>query len=213
MAETGASVYEKSTTEGWTPKTTLGRLVLEGKITSIEEIFKNGYKIREPEIVDVLLPNLNHEVLDTAFVQKQTDAGERSRFRVIVASGDMNGHLGVGFGKATQWRIAFQKAIKDAKLNMSIIRRGCGSWECDCNLPHSLPFQVEGSCGGVSVVLLPAPKGLGLVAGDITRILLRLAGVRDCWVRTFGSSRTHSSLIKAAFDALKSTYELALPRR
>jgi len=211
LFETGAS--DKSSLEGWTPKTTLGRLVLEGKITSIEEIFRNGYKIREPEIIDILLPNLTHEVLDTAFVQKQTDAGERSRFRVIVASGDMNGHLGIGFGKATQWRTAFQKAIKDAKLNMTIIRRGCGSWECDCNLPHSLPFKVEGRCGGVSVVLLPAPKGLGLVAGDITRVLLRLAGIKDCWVRTFGSTRTHSSLIKATFEALKSTYELTLQKR
>ncbi len=203
---------EIDATKGWTPKTTLGKLVLEGRITSIEEIFRNGCRIREPEIIDILLPSLNHEVLDTAFVQKQTDAGERSRFRVIVASGDSNGHLGVGFGKATQWRTAFQKAVKDAKLNMSIIRRGCGSWECDCNLPHSLPFKVEGSCGGVSVVLLPAPKGLGLVASDITRTLLRLAGIKDCWVRTFGSTRTHSSLIKATFNALKSTYELALLR-
>jgi small subunit ribosomal protein S5 len=211
VSETGPS--DKSILESWTPKTTLGRLVLEGKITSIEEIFRNGYKIREPEIIDILLPNLTHEVLDTAFVQKQTDAGERSRFRVIVASGDMNGHLGIGFGKATQWRIAFQKAIKDAKLNMTIIKRGCGSWECNCNLPHSLPFKVEGKCGGVSVVLLPAPKGLGLVAGDITRVLLRLAGIKDCWVRTFGSTRTHSSLIKATFEALKSTYELALQKR
>lgn len=211
MSETGPS--DKSILESWTPKTTLGRLVLEGKITSIEEIFRNGYKIREPEIIDILLPNLTHEVLDTAFVQKQTDAGERSRFRVIVASGDMNGHLGIGFGKATQWRIAFQKAIKDAKLNMTIIKRGCGSWECNCNIPHSLPFKVEGKCGGVSVVLLPAPKGLGLVAGDITRVLLRLAGIKDCWVRTFGSTRTHSSLIKATFEALKSTYELALQKR
>jgi small subunit ribosomal protein S5 len=211
VSETGPS--DKSILESWTPKTTLGRLVLEGKITSIEEIFRNGYKIREPEIIDILLPNLTHEVLDTAFVQKQTDAGERSRFRVIVASGDMNGHLGIGFGKATQWRIAFQKAIKDAKLNMTIIKRGCGSWECNCNIPHSLPFKVEGKCGGVSVVLLPAPKGLGLVAGDITRVLLRLAGIKDCWVRTFGSTRTHSSLIKATFEALKSTYELALQKR
>lgn len=208
MTEAGVGV-----SEGWTPRTTLGRLVLEGKITSIEEIFRNGYKIREPEIVDVLLPNLTHEVLDTAFVQKQTDAGERSRFRVIVASGDTNGHLGIGFGKASQWRIAYQKAIKDAKLNISIIKRGCGSWECDCDLPHSLPFKVEGRCGGVRVILLPAPKGLGLVAGDITRVLLRLAGIKDCWVRTFGSTRTHSSLIRATFEALKSTCELALPRR
>jgi len=213
LTETGTNVYDKSAPEGWVPKTTLGRFVLEGKITSIEEIFKNGYKIRESEIVDILLPNLTNEVLDTAFVQKQTDAGERSRFRVIVASGDMNGHLGVGFGKATQWRTAFQKAIKDAKLNMTIVRRGCGSWECDCDLPHSLPFKVEGRCGGVSVILLPAPKGLGLVAGDITRVLLKLAGVKDCWVRASGSTRTHSSLVKATFNALKSTYELALQKR
>jgi len=196
--------------EGWSPKTTLGKLVLEGKIVSLEEIFANGYKIREPEIVDLLLPNLTHEVLDTAFVQKQTDAGERSRFRVIVATGDMNGHIGIGFGKAPQWRMALRKAIKDAKLNITIVKRGCGSWECDCNLPHSLPFRVEGKCGGVRVVLLPGPRGLGLVAGDIIKTILRLAGIKDCWVRTYGSTRTHSSLIRATFEALKNTYKMVV---
>lgn len=196
--------------EEWTPKTTLGKLVIEGKITSLKEIFASGYKIREPEIVDLLLPNLAHEVLDTAFVQKQTDAGEKSRFRVIVASGDMNGHIGIGFGKAPQWRVALRKAIKDSKLNMTIVKRGCGSWECNCDAPHSFPFKVEGKCGGVRIVLLPGPRGLGLVAGDIVKTMLQLAGIKDCWVRTYGSTRTHSSLIRATFEALKNTYRVVI---
>jgi len=59
-----------STTE-WVPKTELGRLVRDGKITSIDEIFSNHYKITEPQIVDILLPNLEQEVLDIKLVQKQ----------------------------------------------------------------------------------------------------------------------------------------------
>ncbi len=63
---------------GWVPKTKLGRQVQQGEIISMEEIFTQGLRIKEPEIVDTLLPNIQQEVLGIGFVQKQTDAGERS---------------------------------------------------------------------------------------------------------------------------------------
>ncbi len=65
---------------GWVPKTKLGKQVQQGEVVSMEEIFTQGLRIKEPEIVDTLLPGIQQEVLGIGFVQKQTDAGERSRF-------------------------------------------------------------------------------------------------------------------------------------
>lgn len=62
-----------SSLDAWVPATYVGRLVKEGKITSIYEIFANNLTIKEPEIVDALLPDLKHEVIDVKIVQKQTD--------------------------------------------------------------------------------------------------------------------------------------------
>jgi len=195
----------------WKPRTLVGRLVLERKITSIDEIFRQGLKIREPEIVDMLLPNLQQEVLGINLVQRQTDAGERSRFKAIVAVGDGEGHIGIGSGKARQVRAAIEKAVLDAKLNIIPVRRGCGSWECGCDKLHSLPFKVTGKCGSVRVVLIPGPRGLGLVAGEAAKVVLRLAGISDCWTRTYGSTSTLSSFSTAIYNALKNTYRMVTP--
>lgn len=197
--------------EQWIPRTRLGKMIQEGRITSIEEVFTEGLPIREPEIVDTLLPDLQEEVIDINLVQKQTDAGERSRFRAIVAVGNRDGYVGLGSGKARQVRTAIEKAAVDARLKIVPIRRGCGSWECGCGKVHSLPFQVEGKCGGVRIVIIPGPRGLGIVASEVARVILALAGVKDCWTRSFGSTRTVPSFAYAIFDALKKTYSLITP--
>lgn len=191
---------------GWVPKTKLGKLVQQGEIVSMEEIFTQGLRIKEPEIVDTLLQNVQQEVLGIGFVQKQTDAGERSRFRAIVAVGNGDGYIGVGEGKARQVRTAIDKGTIQAKLNVIPIRRGCGSWECGCGKAHTMPFTVRGKCGSVRIDVLPGPRGLGLVAGEIPKVVLRLAGVRDCWTRTYGSTSTLTSSALAVFDALARTY-------
>ncbi|UCE57778.1 MAG: 30S ribosomal protein S5 [Candidatus Bathyarchaeota archaeon] len=197
--------------EGWMPRTRLGKMILEGQISSMEEVFIEGLRIREPEIVDVLLPDLQEEVINIGLVQKQTDAGEKSRFRAIVAVGNRNGYVGLGSGKTSQVRAAIQKGAVNARLNLTPIRRGCGSWECGCGKPHSLPFQVHGRCGGVEIVLIPGPRGLGLVASENTKTILELAGVKDCWTRSYGSTRTVPSFAFALFDALQKTYRLVTP--
>ncbi|MEM3061213.1 MAG: 30S ribosomal protein S5 [Candidatus Bathyarchaeia archaeon] len=194
--------------KGWTPRTKVGKMVSSGEITSLDEIFTQGLKIKEPEIVDALLPNLQQEVLGIGFVQKQTDAGEQSRFKAIVAIGNQDGYVGVGSGKAKQVRIAIEKATLQAKLNIIPVRRGCGSWECACNLLHSLPFKVRGKCGSVVVEVIPGPRGIGLVAGEVQKKIFKLAGIKDCWTRSFGSTDTLSSTVFALFNALKSTYKL-----
>ena len=197
--------------EEWVPKTRLGKMIQEGRITSIEEIFTEGYQIRELQIVDALLPDIQEEVININLVQKQTDAGEKSRFKAIVAVGNKEGYIGLGSGKATQVRTAIEKAAIDARLNIVPVRRGCGSWECGCGRPHSVPFQVEGKCGGVRVVIIPGPRGLALVAVVVAKGILGLAGIKDCWTRSYGSTRTIPSFAYAVFDALKKTYTLITP--
>jgi small subunit ribosomal protein S5 len=197
--------------ESWVPRTKLGKMVLDGTISSIEELFMEGLKIREPEIVDVLLPDIQEEVINIGLVQKQTDAGEKSQFRAVVVVGNRDGYVGLGSGKASQVRSAIEKSAVNARLNITPVRRGCGSWECGCGKNHSLPFQVSGECGGVEVVLIPGPRGLGLVASETAKIILGLAGVKDCWMKSYGSTRTVPSFAFAVFDALKKTYLLVTP--
>ena len=190
----------------WEPKTELGRLVKEGKIRTIDEIFANNYLIKEPEIVDILLPGLKQELLAVNLVQRQTHAGERSQFRAVVAVGNEDGYVGVGVGKAKQVRQAIEKAVRDAKLNIIPVRRGCGSWKCSCDEPHSVPFVVRGKAGSVEVTLIPAPKGVGLVAGDVAKVVLRLAGIKDVWTQTRGETRTTLNFAMAVYNALRNTY-------
>lgn len=197
--------------EQWVPRTRLGKLIQEGRITSIEEIFMEGLQIREPQIVDALLPGIQEEVININLVQKQTDAGEKSRFKAVVAVGNRDGYIGLGSGKARQVRTAIEKAAIDARLKIVPVKRGCGSWECGCGKPHSVPFQVEGRCGGVRLVMIPGPRGLGLVASEVAKVILGLAGIKDCWTRSFGSTRTVPSFAYSVFDALKKTYSLITP--
>ncbi|MEM0453353.1 MAG: 30S ribosomal protein S5 [Sulfolobales archaeon] len=193
--------------EEWVPRTRLGRMVKEGKIVSIKEIFDNNMVIQEPEIVDYLLPDLKYEIVDVSIVQKQTDAGELTRFRALVVAGNLDGYVGVGFGKAKQLRQAIEKALTDAKLNIIPVRRGCGSWECLCNDPHSTPFNTTGKAGSVSIRIVPAPKGTGLVAGEAAKVVLRYAGVKDAWTWSKGETRTTLNFVLATYEALKNTYK------
>ena len=197
----------------WVPKTRLGKMVAEGKITSLAEIFENGWKIKEPEIVKTLLPNLKTYLVGIRIVQKQTDAGEMTRFSAVVAVGEESGWFGIGHGKARQTRIAIEKATRNAMLNIIPIQLGCGSWECRCGQPHSLPYKLEGKSGSVRVILIPGPRGLGLVAGETVKNLLALAGVKDAWTKTFGSTSTITSITQAVYDAFLKMFKLSTVQR
>ncbi|NJE84968.1 30S ribosomal protein S5 [Thermococcus sp. CX2] len=200
--------------EEWQPRTKLGMLVKEGQITDIHEIFRKGYQIKEPEIVDVLLPEVNlrenQEVLDIALTVRMTDSGRRIRFRVLAAVGNRDGYVGLGIGHGKEVGIAIRKAINYAKMNIIEIKRGCGSWECRCRRPHSIPFAVEGKEGSVRVRLMPGPRGLGLVIGDVGKKILSLAGVQDVWSQTLGETRTTVNFAKAVFNALYNTNRVAI---
>ncbi|MEZ0346136.1 MAG: 30S ribosomal protein S5 [Infirmifilum sp.] len=194
--------------EEWVPRTPAGRLVKEGRVTSIDQLFQMNLPIREVEIVDALLPGLKHEIITINFVQRQTDAGEVSQFQATVAVGNEDGYVGVGMGKSRQIRLAIEKAIVRAKLNLIPVRRGCGSWYCLCGEVHTVPFKVRGKSGSLEVILLPAPRGVGLVASETAKIVLKLAGIQDVWTRTRGETRTPHNMAKAVYEALKQTYVL-----
>ncbi len=197
---------------GWVPKTQLGKQVMDGQVSSIYEVFEEGYKIKEVQVVDALVPNLKDEVININLVQKQTDAGESSRFTALVVVGNENGLVGVGLGKAKRVRNAIEKGIRLAKLNLYPVRRGCGSWECDCGEGHTLPFKVKGKAGSVTVTLLPGPQGLGLVAGDTAKQVLKMAGVKDCWSKSIGKTTTTNSFAFATYEALKMTMAVMTPQ-
>ena len=162
--------------EIWVPKTSLGRRVNSGDITSLETIIEQGLRVQEAGIIKKLLPDLDTEVVDVGIIQKMTSNGQSTRFKAIVAAGNKNGYLGIGQGKSKQMRIAIEKATNQAYLNVSPVKLGCGSWECRCDQKHSVPFKIRGKGGSVTIEILPAPRGLGLVAGGKIKRLLELAG-------------------------------------
>ena len=197
--------YQKEE-EVWIPKTSIGKRVIAGEINSMEEILSNGLRIQEAGIVKKLLPDLKTEVIDVGIIQKMTANGQSTRFKALVAAGNENGWLGIGMGKSKQMRIAIEKANNAAYLNVSPVKLGCGSWECRCDQKHSVPFKVKGKGGSVTIEILPAPRGLGLVAGRRIRNLLRLAGLKDAWTTAKGSTPTMNSTSKAVLNCLRQTF-------
>lgn len=193
----------------WVPVTKIGRLVKAGKITSIEEIYTFSLPIKEPEIVDKLLPELKEEVMQVFPVQKQTTAGQRTRFKAFVAVGDCNGHVGLGSKCAKEVAGAIRGAILVAKMSVVPVRRGY--WGDNAGNVHTVPVKVTGKCGSVRVRLIPAPRGTGIVASPVLKKLLTLAGIDDVYTSSRGHTRTLGNSIKACFAALKHTYSYYTP--
>jgi small subunit ribosomal protein S5 len=97
--------------EEWEPRTRVGRLVKEGRITTIDELFQQGLPLAEPEIVDILFGDtLEDDVIDISLVQRQTDAGRKRKFRATVVVGNKNGYVGVGEAKLKEIGPAIKKA-------------------------------------------------------------------------------------------------------
>ncbi|RDD52917.1 MAG: 30S ribosomal protein S5 [Candidatus Korarchaeota archaeon NZ13-K] len=195
----------------WVPRTWIGRLVSEGKIRSLEEILRRGIPIQEPEIVDALVPGLKEEVIEVIRVQRQTDAGELTQLRVVVAVGDGMNYVGVGKGKGKEFSVALADAVRNAKLNMVKVRKGCGSWECGCGRPHSIAAAVTGKSGSVRVTLLPAPRKLGIAGNETAKIVLGLGGLQDVRVFSKGHTRNRMNYAFALHDALTKLLRMNLP--
>jgi small subunit ribosomal protein S5 len=190
----------------WIPKTKLGTLIKEGKIVKMSDALSSELPLREPQIVDKLMgEDLVDEVLKVNMVQRMTDSGRRTRFSITVVVGNGNGYVGLGSARGKEVGPTIKKAIDNAKLNMIELIRGCGSWECGCMQPHSLPFRVSGKSGSTVSTLRPAPRGVGLAVGDVAKKILKLAGITDAWGFSRGQTKTTVNNAKAVMNALKET--------
>ncbi len=209
---------KKPDTSAWTPKTTLGVKVKAGDIKDIDTILDRGERILEPEIVDFLLPTLENDLLLIGQAkgkfgggqrrifrqtQKKTMEGNKPKFSTCAVVGNGDGFVGLGFGKSKETVPAREKSIRQAKLNIFKVRRGCGAWECGCKEHHSIPFAVSGKCGSSTIKLIPGPKGTGLRVEKECAKIMRLAGIKDAWSFTTGQTKTKINLVKACILALQ----------
>ena len=204
--------------ETWKPKTELGKRVKNGEITNIDQILDAGMRVMEPEIVDILLPEMSIELLMIGQAkgkfgggarrtfrqtQKKTAEGNKPSFGTFIVVGNSNGYVGLGYGKSKETVPAREKALRNAKLNIIKVPRGSGSWQDYGKSANSIPFKTFGKCGSAKITLLPAPKGTGLRTASECSKLLNAAGIKDVWSQSEGQTRTTINLVSACFEALR----------
>lgn len=199
--------------EQWIPLTNLGRLVKMGVIKSFEQIYYHSIPIKEYQIVDYIskLNNkpLKEECMKIKSVQKQTKAGQRTRFKAVVAVGDGDGHIGIGSKLAKEVQVAMKGAAIAARMNLIPVRRGY--WGDKLGTPHTFATKITGKCGSVRLRLIPAPKGTGVVGAPPTKKLLSFAGVDDTYSSSAGGTDTTENFVRAIYDALYKTYKFLTP--
>jgi small subunit ribosomal protein S2e len=177
----------------------------------LEEIYQFSLPIKEYQIVEHFLGEsvLKDEVMKICPVQKQTRAGQRTRFKAFVIVGDCNGHVGLGVKCSKEVATAIRGAIILAKLSVIPIRRGY--WGSTFGKPHTVPCKVTGKCGSVRFRIIPAPKGTGISAAGVPKRLLTLAGIQDAYTSSTGQTRTLGNFVKATYAAIIKTYSYLTP--
>lgn len=198
-------------TKDWVPCTKLGRLVKEGKVESLENIFLFSMPIKEHQIVDTFIKqeDMKDEIMKIQTVQKVSSAGQRTRFKVYTCIGDGRGHVGIGARTGKEVATAIRASLISAKLNIIPVRRGY--WGNRIGAPHTIPMKVTGKSGSVSVRMIPAPKGTGIVAAPLPTRIIQMAGVEDLYTASQGKTRTGGNFIMAVFYALRKTYAFLTP--
>jgi small subunit ribosomal protein S2e len=205
----GARGGRKDEDKEWIPVTKLGRLVKDGKIKSMDEIYRFSMPVKEHQIIDFFFPKLTDEVVKVMPVQKQTQAGQRTRFKAFVILGDNNGHVGLGVKCSKEVSLAIKGAMALAKLSIIPIR--LGHWGNVIGEPHTVPAKVTGKCGSSLCRLVPAPRGTGIVSSTSIKKLLQLAGIEDCYTQSRGKTKTLGNFIKATFAAIGNTTAYMTP--
>ncbi len=132
------------------------------------------------------------KVISVARVSKKTKGGNKMGFSVLIVVGDRKGRVGLGLGKAQDVVGAIRKGVRRAKKRMITVPMN----------GTTIPFRVDNKTGAGRVMLKPAPKGSGVIAGGPVRAVVEVAGIRDISSKILGSSNQSSS-VYATFEALK----------
>ncbi|MBN2002506.1 MAG: 30S ribosomal protein S5 [Anaerolineae bacterium] len=136
---------------------------------------------------------MDERVVDITRVAKVVKGGRTFHFRVVAVVGDNKGQVGLGIGKARTVPDAIGKATSRAHRAMHAIPLE----------GTTIPHEVEGQCGGASVLLRPATKGTGVIAGGGVRAVLEVAGIHDVLTKSLGSA-TQVNVVQATMEALDS---------
>lgn len=153
-----------------------------------EEKQKDKSRDREEKEVD----GLQDRVVHIARVAKVVKGGRRFSFSALVVVGDGKEKVGYGLGKAGEVPDAIRKASEQAKKNMVRIP----------SVDGTIPFEVVGRYGACSVVMNPASKGKGIIAGGATRVITELAGIRDIVCKVHGT-KNPGSVVRATIEGLQ----------
>ncbi|KAG2317085.1 hypothetical protein Bca52824_020207 [Brassica carinata] len=195
--------------EKWTPVTKLGRLVRDGKIKQLEQIYLHSPCQGVPNHRSPRWTFVERRGYEDHACPKQTRAGQRTRFKAFVVVGDGNGHVGLGVKCSKEVATAIRGGIILAKLSVIPVRRGY--WGNKIGKPHTVPCKVTGKCGSVTVRMVPAPRGAGIVAARVPKKVLQFAGIDDVFTSSRGSTKTLGNFVKATFDCLQKTYGFLTP--
>ncbi len=139
-------------------------------------------------------PEFDQQIVDLARVTRVTKGGKQLSFRACVVIGDRKGRVGYGVDKGKDVQIAVEKAVNQAKK--SLIRVPL--------VNETIPHRVESKFKAARVMIKPAPRGSGLIAGSSIRIVLELAGVPNASSKMLGKTTNKITNIKSIFDALTS---------
>ena len=142
--------------------------------------------------IDASTLDLQERMVALNRVSKTVKGGRIARFTALMVVGDGNGHVGYGLGKAAEVPDAIRKGIEDAKKNMITVSIK------DTTIPH----EVLGKFGAGSVLLKPAARGTGIIAGKTVRAVLELAGIKNIRAKSLRSNNT-VNVVKATFEGLK----------